>query len=149
MKAAVFHGAGKKLSVENVADPTPENRQVVVKVQSCGICGTDLTMTSGHGVMHWQPGDIPGHEYSGEVIALGPGVERLVVGDRVSQMAIWSACGRCESCRSGNEAWCTGTDHSLGCAFGSRNMPWSGKLRRSNFTTVCPSTTGPWSNPPP
>jgi threonine dehydrogenase-like Zn-dependent dehydrogenase len=118
VRAAVFHGAGQKLSVERVADPTPGDRQVVVRVESCGICGTDLTMTSGHGIMHWQPGDIPGHEYSGEVVALGPGVERLSIGDRVSQMAIYSCCGRCESCRMGNEAWCTGTDQSLGCAFG-------------------------------
>jgi threonine dehydrogenase-like Zn-dependent dehydrogenase len=118
MKAAVFRGAGQKLSVESVADPAPGHRQVVLKVHTCGICGTDLTMTSGHGVVHWQPGDIPGHEYSGEVVALGSGVESLSVGDRVSSMAIYAACGHCDNCRTGNEAWCTGTDKSVGCAFG-------------------------------
>lgn len=45
MKAAVFKGPGKPLEVENVADPTPGERQLVVEVAYCGICGTDLHST--------------------------------------------------------------------------------------------------------
>jgi threonine dehydrogenase-like Zn-dependent dehydrogenase len=116
VRAAVFQGAGKKLAVEQVPDPTPGERQIVVRVQSCGICGTDLSLTSGHGYLQCQPGDVPGHEYCGEVVAVGPGVQKVAVGDRVSALAIWGACGRCESCRTGNEGWCTGDDKVVGTA---------------------------------
>ena len=116
VRAAVFQGAGQKLAIEQVPDPTPAERQIVVQVESCGICGTDLSLTSGHGFLQCQPGDVPGHEYCGQVVAVGPGVERLAVGDRVSALAIWSCCGRCESCRTGNEGWCTGEDKVVGTA---------------------------------
>jgi threonine dehydrogenase-like Zn-dependent dehydrogenase len=116
VRAAVFQGPGRKLAIERVDDPSPGERQVVVRVDSCGVCGTDLSLTSGHGMLQCQPGDVPGHEYGGEVVAVGPGVERLALGDRVSALAIWSCCGRCESCRTGNEQWCTGDDKVVGTA---------------------------------
>jgi (R,R)-butanediol dehydrogenase/meso-butanediol dehydrogenase/diacetyl reductase len=114
VRAAVFHGAGKKLAIEEVADPSPGERQMVLRIESCGICGTDLTMARGHGIVQWPPGYVPGHEYSGEVVAVGGGVERFSVGDRVTAMAIRSCCGRCDRCMTGNEAWCTGDDQVLG-----------------------------------
>jgi (R,R)-butanediol dehydrogenase/meso-butanediol dehydrogenase/diacetyl reductase len=135
VRAAVFQGPGNGLAVEQVPDPTPAERQLVVKVESCGICGTDLSLTSGHGFLQLQAGDVPGHEYSGEVVAVGSGVEQLSIGDRVSALAIFSCCGRCESCRSGNEAWCTGSDRVVGTANGFAEYallgePQAVKLRR-------------------
>jgi (R,R)-butanediol dehydrogenase/meso-butanediol dehydrogenase/diacetyl reductase len=114
----VFRDAGQELAIERVPDPTPGHRQLVVAVRRCGVCGTDLSMSSGHGLLRFAPGDIPGHEYGGEVVAVGPGVETLAVGDRVSPLAIRSCCGRCESCRRGNERWCTGADHERVVASG-------------------------------
>jgi (R,R)-butanediol dehydrogenase/meso-butanediol dehydrogenase/diacetyl reductase len=118
VKAAVFQGPGQELLIEQVTDPTPGERQIVVRVHSCGICGTDLSMSSGHGLLQFQPGDIPGHEHAGEVVAVGRGVQGLVVGDRVSPLAIWSCCGRCENCLRGNQRWCIGSDKVAGSGRG-------------------------------
>ena len=107
MKAAVFQGAGKThaLTIEMIADPTPGPGDVIVKVERCGVCGTDLHMTSGHG-WDFPAGAVLGHEYAGEVVALGAKVERFRVGDRVTGMARPS-CGGCEACFRGLPLLCT------------------------------------------
>src|SRR5690606_34280636 len=75
MRAAVFHGPGRPLVVETIDDPTPGELQVVVKVGRCGVCGTDLHMTEEHGGKALMPtGAVPGHEFAGEIVALGRGV---------------------------------------------------------------------------
>lgn len=113
MKAAVFHGAGKPLAIETVADPEPGPSDVIIKVHRCGICGTDLHMTSGHG-WDFPTGSIIGHEYAGEVVALGNAVERLRVGDRVSGMAK-AGCGACEACFRGLQLLCAKAQgHGMG-----------------------------------
>lgn len=105
MRAAVMQGLYKPLIVENVADPVPQAGEVVVKVGRCGICGSDLHMTEdpayGQG-----PGSILGHEFAGEVVALGRGVEDLRTGDLVSVIPLQS-CGSCEACKAGEVAWCS------------------------------------------
>ena len=74
MKAAVFKGAGKPLSIESVKDPTPGSNQVVIEVKRCGICGTDLHGTEDHeGAL--AIGTVPGHEYVGEIVAAGSKVD--------------------------------------------------------------------------
>jgi (R,R)-butanediol dehydrogenase/meso-butanediol dehydrogenase/diacetyl reductase len=104
MKAAVMQGLHRPLIVETLADPTPQAGEVVVKVGRCGICGSDLHMTEdpafGAG-----PGTVLGHEFAGEVVALGKGVEGLAKGDLVSVIPL-HGCGRCESCKAGEYAWC-------------------------------------------
>ncbi len=106
MRAAIMQGLHKPLTVETVDDPTPQTGEVVVKVGRCGICGSDLHMTEdpayGQG-----PGSILGHEFAGEVVALGKGVEGLTMGDLVSVIPLQS-CGQCASCKAGEVAWCDG-----------------------------------------
>jgi (R,R)-butanediol dehydrogenase/meso-butanediol dehydrogenase/diacetyl reductase len=102
------------LTIEQVPDPTPGERQLVVRVEACGICGTDLHMTSGHGLLQLSAGDTPGHEYAGEVVAVGPGVERVRVGDHVTALAVPAACGHCQNCQSGRQQWCDGADKIIG-----------------------------------
>jgi (R,R)-butanediol dehydrogenase/meso-butanediol dehydrogenase/diacetyl reductase len=106
MRAAIMQGLHKPLTVENVDDPTPQAGEVVVKVGRCGICGSDLHMTEdpayGMGA-----GSILGHEFAGEVVALGKGVEGLRTGDLVSVIPLQS-CGQCASCKAGEVAWCDG-----------------------------------------
>jgi (R,R)-butanediol dehydrogenase/meso-butanediol dehydrogenase/diacetyl reductase len=112
MKAAVFRGVGKPLVIESVPDPTPGPNDLVIKVHRCGICGTDLHMTSEH-FFQIPSGTVIGHEYTGEVVALGKGVERFKIGDRVSGMAA-TGCGACEACFKGLGLLCTQRDGNMG-----------------------------------
>jgi (R,R)-butanediol dehydrogenase/meso-butanediol dehydrogenase/diacetyl reductase len=104
MRAAVFRAADRKLAVETVPDPTPGEGQVVVKVGRCGICGSDLHMAEGHS-FSFEDGAVPGHEISGEVVALGAGTTRLKVGSRVAVLPFVS-CGTCRACLDGDPASC-------------------------------------------
>jgi (R,R)-butanediol dehydrogenase/meso-butanediol dehydrogenase/diacetyl reductase len=104
MKAVVMQGLHKPLIVETLPDPTPAAGELVVRIGRCGICGSDLHMTEdpayGKGA-----GDVLGHEFAGEVVALGRGTSGVALGDLVSVMPLTS-CGQCASCRSGEVAWC-------------------------------------------
>jgi (R,R)-butanediol dehydrogenase/meso-butanediol dehydrogenase/diacetyl reductase len=106
MRAAVFQGAGRKLAVERLPDPAPAPDQVVLKLGACGICVTDLSITSGRGTVQVPPGFVPGHEYAGEVVAVGAQVERLRIGDRVAVLPCPN-CGACANCLEGEPWWCT------------------------------------------
>ncbi|GGC03576.1 Zn-dependent alcohol dehydrogenase [Novosphingobium endophyticum] len=104
MRAAVFKGAGTPLVVETLRDPEPRAGEAVIKVQRCGVCGTDLHMTSGHG--NDAPTDsVIGHEYCGEVVAVGAGVENLKVGQFVTAMPV-AGCGHCTPCLAGYPMAC-------------------------------------------
>jgi (R,R)-butanediol dehydrogenase/meso-butanediol dehydrogenase/diacetyl reductase len=104
MKAAVFQGVGKPLSIETVPDPAPASQEVIIKIGRCGICGTDLHMTDGHGMMY-PIGTIPGHEFAGEVVALGSEVHGIKMGDRVAAQPL-TGCGVCASCLAGEPKHC-------------------------------------------
>lgn len=104
MRAVVMQGLHQPLALETLDDPTPQAGEVVVKVGRCGICGSDLHMTEdpAYGI---NKGDVLGHEFAGEVVALGKGAEGLKLGDLVSVIPLKS-CGHCASCMSGEVAWC-------------------------------------------
>jgi 2-desacetyl-2-hydroxyethyl bacteriochlorophyllide A dehydrogenase len=104
MRAAVFRTDTGKLGIETVADPTPGEGQVVVKVHRCGICGSDLHMAEGH-TYSFDDGAIPGHEVSGEIVAIGRAVDRVKVGDRVAILPFLT-CGKCMSCVQGDATGC-------------------------------------------
>ncbi|HEU4720617.1 MAG TPA: alcohol dehydrogenase catalytic domain-containing protein [Gemmatimonadaceae bacterium] len=105
MRVAAFGGAGRGLAIERRPDPVPGPGQVVLAVARCGICATDLHLTSGRGAIQLPPGAVPGHEYAGEVVAIGPGVEQLRVGDRVTALPL-AGCGACAACLAGEPFWC-------------------------------------------
>ena len=104
MRAVVMQGLHQPLKVETLPDPTPEPGEVVVRVGRCGICGSDLHMTedAAYGRV---AGDVLGHEFAGEVVALGRGVEGIATGDLVSVIPL-ASCGACASCLAGEPAWC-------------------------------------------
>lgn len=106
MRAAVFQSHGAPLSLCALPDPVPAPDGVVLQVGRCGICGSDLHMAEDH-AMGARPGDVFGHEFSGEVVAKGREVEGLNLGDRVSVVPL-AHCGRCPSCLAGEPAWCAG-----------------------------------------
>lgn len=107
MKAAVYPGAGKPLALETLPDPEPGPDDVVIKVQRCGICGTDLHMTEGH---QWQfpAGCVLGHEYAGEIVEVGSNVTGFKKGDLITALPS-RGCGHCEACYRGNLALCHNT----------------------------------------
>jgi propanol-preferring alcohol dehydrogenase len=92
----------------DIDDPVPAPGQIAMEVLACGVCRSNLHMIEGD----WLPGTpaampiVPGHEVVGRVIALGEGVSRLRIGDRVGVQPIWSTCGSCEYCLSGSEQLC-------------------------------------------
>jgi (R,R)-butanediol dehydrogenase/meso-butanediol dehydrogenase/diacetyl reductase len=104
VRAAIFKGVGQPLAIETVPDPEPAEGSVVVKVGRCGVCGTDLAMTSGDGPAYPENSAI-GHEIAGEVVACGRGVESLAVGDRIAAMGVFG-CGRCDHCNAGDPLLC-------------------------------------------
>lgn len=105
MLAARYH-AKHRLVVEEVPIPEPGQGQVQVRVRYCGICGTDVHIFEGDkGSMDVVPPRILGHEFSGVVSRVGPGVSHLAVGDRVAADVNYS-CGHCEACARGQRHFC-------------------------------------------
>ena len=108
------------LEVAALPDPVPNFKQVLVKVSACGVCHTELDEIEGRLVPPRFP-VILGHEIVGRVEALGSGVTRFKVGDRVGIAWIYSSCGECQFCLRGDENLCdqfqaTGLDANGGYA---------------------------------
>ncbi len=104
MRAAVFHGAGRPLAIETFDDPQPAPTDVIIKVHRCGICGTDVHMTSGHG-WDFPKGTVPGHEYAGEIVEVGAQVSSFRKGDLITALPS-QGCGHCEACARGHYTLC-------------------------------------------
>lgn len=104
MRAAIFKSAGRPLEIEELPDPRPGPGEAVIACARCGICGSDIHMTSGH-AMDYPAGTVLGHEYAGTVVALGAGVSRLRLGDRVTAMPA-TGCGQCAACVAGYPLGC-------------------------------------------
>jgi (R,R)-butanediol dehydrogenase/meso-butanediol dehydrogenase/diacetyl reductase len=105
MKAAVFKGPGQPLAVEQVADPTPADGQLVVQVAYCGICGTDLHSTR-EGPAMVACNSVLGHEFVGEVVATGAHLQgHWDQGERVCALPFHS-CGHCAACMAGRPFEC-------------------------------------------
>jgi 2-desacetyl-2-hydroxyethyl bacteriochlorophyllide A dehydrogenase len=101
VRAAVI--SADSVTVETVPDPAPGPRDVVVKVAGCGICGTDLHIAEGEFAPTLPI--VPGHEFAGEVVALGTDVTELRVGDQVAvDPSLY--CHECHYCRIGHDNLC-------------------------------------------
>jgi len=94
------------LRVEDVAKPVPARGEVLVRVETSGLCHTDIHAAHGDWPVKPKLPLIPGHEGVGIVEELGAGVERLKIGDRVAMPWLGSACGVCEYCIDGWETLC-------------------------------------------
>lgn len=106
MKAALFYG-GADIRVENVETPTPGPGEVLVKVLSAGICGSDLHGYRGNRPPAAGGPRLNGHELAGEIAAIGPDVTSLQVGQRVGvEPRHLIGCGQCRYCRRGDYHLC-------------------------------------------
>ena len=113
MKAAIYRDV-KQIGIDEVEIPTPKPGYILLKIKSCGICGSDLHSYWGH----WGRGAIAsGHEISGVVVELGEGVTNVKVDDRVC-VECFSHCGKCLYCRTGaynlclNRGGASGGEHA-------------------------------------
>lgn len=132
MKALVLHGP-EDLRVESVPGPkTPAPGQIRLRNLCAGICGSDLhefrqpmlTTAEPHPLTGAKLPQIPGHEYSGEVVEVGEGVSTVAVGDRVAVMPLFF-CGRCGPCLTGRQQCCD----RLGAV--GMNWAWGGMAQES------------------
>jgi propanol-preferring alcohol dehydrogenase len=110
----------KPLSLTNLPVPTPEKDQILIKVKVCGACHTDLDEAEGRVHTAKLP-IVPGHQVVGIVTEIGDAVSKFETGDRVGVTWLFSSCGRCAFCRSGQENLCehakwTGKDANGGYA---------------------------------
>jgi len=118
MRAAVLTGT-RKIEITEVPVPEPGEGWVRVRVEVCGICGSDLRYF--HGENPWSlhtlgyqkalpPRMVLGHEIAGVISAVGRGVDQARIGERVVALC-FRVCGTCPACRSGNEHLCPNTQH--------------------------------------
>jgi propanol-preferring alcohol dehydrogenase len=110
MKAAIIHEYKRPLSIEETATPAPGPDEVLIKVEACGVCHSDLHIAEGD----WtqlrkiiKRPLIPGHEVVGRVVEKGAEVAGLDIGDRVGVPWIHWSCGDCDMCREGRENLCS------------------------------------------
>lgn len=104
MKAAVFEKFQGPITMQNVADPTPKDDGVIVKVNATGLCRSDWHGWMGHDSDIDLP-HVPGHELAGIIEAKGKHVKNFKVGDRVTVPFV-CGCGTCGQCISGNHQVC-------------------------------------------
>ena len=111
MKAMVLNKLGRiqansqPLDLVEFPDPTPRDREILLKISACGVCHTEIDEIEGR----TPPPHLPivlGHQVVGHVVKKGAGASRFEVGDRVGIAWIFSACGTCRHCQAGNENLC-------------------------------------------
>jgi propanol-preferring alcohol dehydrogenase len=95
----------RPLSLVERPDPEPKDGEIVVQVEVCGVCRTDLHVVEGDLEPH-RPGIVPGHEVVGRVARCGPGAARFAIGDRVGVAWLHQSCGLCRFCLRGDENLC-------------------------------------------
>ena len=94
MQAAVSRGPGR-IEIDSLPVPEPAAGEARVRVEACGICGSDLHLFGIGGLV---PGLVPGHEFMGVVDAVGTGVTDVAAGQRVA-VEPFRTCGTCAPCR--------------------------------------------------
>jgi alcohol dehydrogenase, propanol-preferring len=109
MKAAVLHDFKSPLALEEVERPIPGPDEVLIEVEACGVCHSDLHVADGDWPQLAKIVKKPlilGHEIAGRVVEKGAAVRDHEIGDRVGVPWIFWSCGECEMCREGNENLC-------------------------------------------
>jgi Zn-dependent alcohol dehydrogenase len=109
MKAAILREFKTPLTIEDVEQPQPDALEVLIEVEACGVCHSDLHVADGD----W-PQLVPitkrplilGHEIAGRVVEKGASVKHLEAGDRVGVPWVYWTCGECDFCCEGNENLC-------------------------------------------
>jgi 2-desacetyl-2-hydroxyethyl bacteriochlorophyllide A dehydrogenase len=104
MRAAVITKFNEPWELRSLADPRPQEGQVLIRIQASGMCGTDLHVH--HGLFPVKLPLVAGHEPVGEIVEVGAGVTNLQVGDRVGVSWAQKGCGRCRACQEQRIMYC-------------------------------------------
>lgn len=105
MRAMLLEAPRQPLRLVNLPVPKPHPEQVLIRIHACAVCRTDLHIVDGE-LTHPKLPLIPGHQIVGIVEAVGEGVEKFHVGDRVGVPWLGYTCDRCRYCVSGRENLC-------------------------------------------
>lgn len=105
MRAMTLQAPRKPLALEERPPPEPGPQELLIRVHACGVCRTDLHVVDGELDRPKLP-LVPGHEIVGTVAAVGAGVERIRLGERVGVPWLGWTCGTCDFCRTGRENLC-------------------------------------------
>ena len=106
MRAAVVRHFGQPLTIQEIPVPKPGPNQILIRMEACGVCHTDLHAADGDWPLKPKLPFVPGHEGVGKVIAAGEAVHSFQAGDRAGLPWLFSSCGECEWCISGWETLC-------------------------------------------
>lgn len=109
MRAAIMREYKQPLQIEDAPLPIPSDDEVLIKVEACGVCHSDLHIAEGdwpHLLRIIRRPLIPGHEIVGRIVEKGAGVNNLEIGDRVGVAWTHWTCGECELCKEGRENLC-------------------------------------------
>ena len=128
MHAMVLEEAGEPLKLKKLPVPEAGAGELLLKVQACGICRTDLHIVDGELTEPLLP-LIPGHQIIGRIEAVGPGVKGFHPGDIVGVPWLGSTCGECAYCLSGRENLC-------------ERAIFTGYTRNGGFAEYCTASAG-------
>lgn len=122
-KGLCCHKPGEKLTVESIPVRAPQDDDVGLRVDYCGICHSDLHYANGDWKSRCLP-LTPGHEIVGTVISVGSKVSKFKEGDYVAVGCMVNSCGTCPQCKAGCENFC---EKGNTLTFGSIDPKWDGK----------------------
>ena len=132
MKALCWHGKND-IRCDTVPDPKIEDaRDVIIKVTSCAICGSDLHLMDGL-MPTMKSGDVLGHEFMGEVVEVGQGFTKFKKGDRIV-VPFNINCGACDQCRRGNWSVCERSNRNAEMAAAQFGYTTAGLFGYSHLT---------------
>ena len=132
MKALCWHGTND-IRCDNVPDPKIEDgRDVIIKVTSCAICGSDLHLMDGL-MPTMKSGDILGHEFMGEVVETGSAHTKFKKGDRIV-VPFNINCGECRQCKLGNYSVCQRSNRNAAMAAAQFGYTTAGLFGYSHLT---------------
>jgi propanol-preferring alcohol dehydrogenase len=106
MKAAFVTEFGKPLTIGELPVPEPKDGEVLIRIEACGVCHTDVHAADGDWPVKPSVPFTPGHEGIGRVVAIGKGARQIKEGDMVGVPWLFDACGLCDYCLTGRETMC-------------------------------------------
>ncbi len=140
MKAAVVHDFTQTLQIEEAPTPTPGPGEVLVRIETAGLCHTDIHAAHGDWPVKPKLPFIPGHEGVGIVEEVGPGVTAPRVGDRVAIPWLGKACGVCDYCIDGWETLC---EQQVNTGYGADGSYAEYAVASAAYVTQVPDSVDP------